>query len=155
MMRGLFLVLGCAFGFLLSRAGATSQDLYAQLFLFQDLQLLWVIGAAVVTGTIGMSLLRVVYPYCLIDRGRLRFQGKPMRAGLVGGSLLFGVGWGISGACPGSAPAMLGEGKVMALFAVAGISLGTYLYGRVAGARGHIETVTGTAAPAPAMAQSG
>jgi uncharacterized membrane protein YedE/YeeE len=153
-MRGLFVVLGAGFGFLLSRAGATSQDFYAQLFLFQDLQLMWVIAAAVATGIVGMALLRLMYPYSIIACSRLRFEGKPMRRGIVSGALLFGVGWGLSGTCPGSAPAMLGEGKLMALFAIGGIVLGTYLYGRVAGTRGQIEGVALANGNVPAMAES-
>ena len=153
-MRGLFVVLGAGFGFLLSRAGATSQDFYVQLFLFQDLQLMWVIAAAVATGIVGMGLLRLMYPYSIIACSRLRFEGKPMRRGIVSGALLFGVGWGLSGTCPGSAPAMLGEGKLMALFAIGGIVLGTYLYGRVAGTRGQIEGVALANGNVPAMAES-
>lgn len=152
-MRALFVVLGVAFGFLLSRAGATSQDFYAGLFLFEDLQLMWVITAAVATGIVGIGLLRLLYPYAILDCSRLRFEGKPMRSGLVSGSLLFGIGWGLSGTCPGSAPAMLGEGKVMALFAIGGIALGTYLYGRVAGARGEREGVA-LAGNTPALAET-
>jgi uncharacterized membrane protein YedE/YeeE len=153
-MRGLFVVLGAGFGFLLSRAGATSQDFYVQLFLFEDLQLMWVIAAAVATGIVGMGLLRLMYPYSIIAGSRLRFEGKPMRRGIVSGALLFGVGWGLSGTCPGSAPAMLGEGKLMALFAIGGIVLGTYLYGRVAGTRGQVEGVPLANANVPAMAES-
>lgn len=147
MMKYAFLIFGIAFGFFLSRAGATSQDYYAQLFLFENLQLLWVIAAAVTVGIIGIALMRWIYPYALIDNTPLRFEGKPMRKGIVLGSLMFGIGWGLTGTCPGSAPAMLGEGKVMAMFAISGIIMGTYLYGRVASARGHTED--GTVAVSP------
>lgn len=140
-MKLVYLLFGCAFGFLLSRAGGTSQDFYAQLFLFENLQLLWVIASAVTVGILGIALMRTLYPYALIDKTPLRFEGKPMRKGIVAGSLLFGVGWGLTGTCPGSAPAMLGEGKVMAMFAICGIVIGTYLYGRLASARGQTEGV--------------
>lgn len=144
-MKIIYLLFGAAFGFFLSRAGATNQDFYAQLFLFENLQLLWVIVTAVSVGVIGVALMRFLYPFALIDRTPLRFEGKPMRKGIVVGSLLFGIGWGMTGTCPGSAPAMLGEGKVMAMFAVVGIVIGTYLYGRVASERGQIEGVSGVA----------
>jgi uncharacterized membrane protein YedE/YeeE len=135
----MYLFFGVVFGFLLSRAGATTQDFYVELFLFQDLQLMWVICSAVAVGMLGVTLLRRFYSYAILENSRLRFEGKPMRKGLISGSLMFGVGWGISGTCPGSAPAMLGEGKLMALFAIVGIVLGTYLYGRLASARGQLE----------------
>jgi len=50
---------------------------------------------------------------------------------LVIGATLFGIGWGLSAACPGTAPAMLGEGKLLAGFTVLGIVIGTYLFGRL------------------------
>lgn len=129
-MRYSFLLLGTVFGFLLSRAGATTFDFYAQLFLFEDLQLLWVIATAGVVGIIGTSALKRFRARAWADRQPLSFQGKPMRKTLVLGALLFGIGWGVSGACPGTAPAMLGEGKMLAGFTLLGILLGTYLYGR-------------------------
>lgn len=128
-MRTSFLFLGALFGFLLSRAGATTYDFYAQLFLFQDLQLLWVIATAAGVGAAGTALLRRSKARALVGGGPIALQGKPWKRGLVAGSLLFGVGWGLAGACPGTALAMLGEGKIGAAFTVGGILVGTWLYG--------------------------
>ncbi len=128
-MNYVFLLFGVVFGFLLSRAGATTFDFYAKLFLFQDLQLLWVIATAATVGALGVFLLKRSRARAL-DGQALVYEGKPMRRGLVLGALLFGVGWGMSGSCPGTAPAMLGEGKLLAGFTILGILLGTYLYGR-------------------------
>lgn len=123
-----FLLFGAAFGFLLSRAGATTFDFYAKLFLFQDFQLLWVIATAATVGALGVLLLKR-FRARAPDGQPLSYEGKPMRRGLVVGALLFGIGWGLSGSCPGTAPAMLGEGKLLAGFTILGILLGTYLYG--------------------------
>lgn len=129
MKAPVFLLLGTLFGFLLSRAGATTYDFYAQLFLFQDLQLLWVIATAVVVGAIGIGIVRAVKARSLLDREPLSLKGKPYKSALIPGSLLFGMGWGLAGACPGTVLVMLGEGKLGALFTISGILLGTYLYG--------------------------
>ena len=51
-MRYSFVLMGALFGFLLSRAGATTYDFYAKLFLFEDLQLMWVIAAAAAVGIV-------------------------------------------------------------------------------------------------------
>lgn len=125
----LFLVLGTLFGFLLSRAGATNFDYHAQLFLFEDLQLMWVISTAILVGAIALILLRRFSPRSLLDGLSLDFKGKPMKAGLFKGAALLGVGWGLTGSCPGTAPAMLGEGKLSVAFTIAGMLLGTYLFG--------------------------
>lgn len=130
-MRYSFLLLGTVFGFLLSRAGATTFDFYAELFLFKNLQLLWVIATAGLVGIVGVALFKRVKLRAVADGEPLSFQGKPMRKTLVLGALLFGIGWGVSGACPGTAPAMLGEGKMLAGFTLIGILFGTYLYGRM------------------------
>ena len=108
------LALGALFGYLLSMAGATEYDFYAQLFLFQDLQLMWVIGAAVVVSLPGMYWLKRRRPRAWMGGGALELTPKPMRRGLVVGALLFGAGWGLAGACPGTALAMLGQGKLTA-----------------------------------------
>jgi uncharacterized membrane protein YedE/YeeE len=131
-MKYSFLLFGAVFGFLLSRAGATTFDFYAKLFLLQDFQLLWVIVTAAAVGATGVLLLKRLRVRAL-DGRPLSYEGKPMRRGLVPGALLFGVGWGLSGSCPGTAPAMLGEGKLLAGFTILGILAGTYLYGRLHG----------------------
>jgi len=129
MYRFLFLFLGGLFGFLLSRAGATTYDFYAKLFLFQHFQLLWVIMTAVVVGIAGVLLLKKLQPHSVLGRQPLSLQGKPYTKTLLPGSLIFGMGWGLAGACPGTVLAMLGEGKLGALFTVLGILGGVYLHG--------------------------
>lgn len=128
-MKYLFLPMGVLFGFILSRAGATTYDYYAKLFLFQDLQLLWVIATAAGVGIVGVALLKRFRPRTMLGASPIAFQGKPYKRDLVPGSLLFGMGWGVAGACPGTALVMVGEGKLGALFTIGGIVLGTYLYG--------------------------
>jgi len=124
-----FLILGTLFGFILSRAGATTYDFYAGLFLFENLQLLWVIAVAAGISAIGVFILKRYQTRSLIDHKPLSLKGKPYKKSLMPGSLLFGMGWGLAGACPGTALVMLGEGKLGALFTIAGIITGTYLYG--------------------------
>lgn len=124
-----FLPLGALFGFVLSRAGATTYDYYVKLFLFQDLQLFWVMAVAAGVGMVGVPLLKRFRPTTLIGNQPMELTGKPWKASLVPGALLFGVGWGLAGACPGTALAMLGEGKLGSLFTIAGLLFGTYIYG--------------------------
>lgn len=152
--KPVFLALGAIFGFLLSRAGATTSDFYAQLFLFENFQLLWVIATATGVGIVGVALLKRLQAHAFLTNDKLAFSGKPMRRGLITGALIFGIGWGLSGACPGSAPAMLGEGKLLALFVIAGILLGTYSYSRIS-ARSGSAADTARAAPPDARTDNG
>ncbi|MEL6822752.1 MAG: hypothetical protein AAFP70_13400, partial [Calditrichota bacterium] len=89
-MRIGFLAMGILFGFLLSRAGATTYDFYAQLFLFENLQLLWVIAAAASVGAIGKYLLKRSEWKAVVDKEKLTFDGKPYTPSLIPGSLIMG-----------------------------------------------------------------
>lgn len=129
-MKYLFLPLGALFGFLLSRGGATTYDFYAKLFLFEDAQLFWVIAAAIAVGVPLLQLLKRLKVRALVSGEPIEFQPKPMKPDLIAGSLLLGVGWGLTAACPGTVLAMLGEGKFAGLFTISGILLGTWLYGK-------------------------
>ena len=123
------MLFGILFGFILSRAGATTYDFYAKLFLFQDLQLLWVIATAATVGMVGVAILKSLQARSILDGQPLSFTGKPYTKSLIVGSLIFGLGWGFASACPGTALVMLGEGKLGALFTIVGIVMGTYLFG--------------------------
>ncbi|MCB9726865.1 MAG: YeeE/YedE family protein [Deltaproteobacteria bacterium] len=121
----LFLAFGLLFGFILSRVGATDFDAIAEMFLLTDLHLMGVIGVAVGVAGLGLAWTRR-----RVARGAdlPTIKPKPVKPGLVLGAALFGAGWAVTGTCPGTGLAQLGEGKLMAVFTVAGIFAGTFLY---------------------------
>lgn len=125
------LALGAIFGYLLSFAGATNFTLHAQLFLFENSWLVIVIASAVATGAIGVYLLKRANVNGLLTHTPIDFTPKSMTPNLIMGALLFGIGWGMSAACPGTAPTMIGEGKLEGVFLVLGIVLGTIAYGKI------------------------
>lgn len=125
----LFLTLGALFGFLLSRAGATDPELVARLFLLENLHLLWVIVSAIAVGAVGVALMRRIGLRAVGKSEPIRFEAKRYVRTLVLGSLMFGAGWGLTGGCPGTVMAMLGEGKLYALPMIAGLLAGTWLFG--------------------------
>jgi uncharacterized membrane protein YedE/YeeE len=114
---------GIAFGFVLSRAGATEYDAIHGMFLLTDLHLVGVIATAIALAALGFAAIR---------RWSVRTPGeepialvkKPMTPTLLGGAVIFGVGWALSGTCPGTALAQIGEGKLAALATFAGILIG-------------------------------
>ncbi|HVE82810.1 MAG TPA: DUF6691 family protein [Myxococcales bacterium] len=133
-MRSRDVLFGAVFGFILSRAGATRPEAISGMFLLQDLHLVGVIGVAVVVAGAGFQLLRRAGAR---SRGGepLALQPKPMVPGLVAGSALFGVGWALSGTCPGTALAQIGEGQVAGAVTLAGILAGAWLQARAPAAR--------------------
>ncbi len=124
---GLFL--GALFGFLMSHAGATTYDYHAKMFLMIDFQLMKVIGTSVVVAIIGVSLLKKYKVRAISTGVEVDFVKKKYQEGLITGAFLFGIGWGMTAACPGTVPAMLGEGKIGAVFTMLGLLLGTMAYG--------------------------
>lgn len=136
-----FLVFGTLFGFALSRARATDYDTIAAMFRFTDLHLMFVIGLAIGTAALGFWVLRRTGNRTLSGQP-VALRDKPWHRGAIWGGLLFGTGWALSGACPGTALAQVGEGKLVALITVAGILAGTYVYG-------FLRSRIGTAAPSP------
>lgn len=123
----LYLALGTAFGFILSRSGAADYDYIQGMFLFERFQLYGIIATAVVVTAAGL--------WAIKRRGRtilgrpIELDLKPRHRGNVVGGLIFGVGWSLAGMCPGPIFVNVGEGKVYALAALAGALTGAALFG--------------------------
>ncbi len=126
--NAIFLILGTSFGFALSRGGATDYDVIQRMFLLESFQLYGILGTAVLITGLGLRWMEA--------RGRrmggapLAIRPKPFNRGTIAGSLLFGVGWSMTGMCPGPVLVNIGEGKLYALPAFAGVLAGTWWVGR-------------------------
>jgi uncharacterized membrane protein YedE/YeeE len=113
----------------LSRSGAADYDYIQGMFLFERFQLYGIIGTAVVLTAPGLWLIK--------RRGRtltgspIRIELKSMTRGTIVGGLLFGVGWSITGMCPGPIFVNIGEGKVYAVAALAGALVGAGLFSAI------------------------
>lgn len=127
------LLTGIAFGFLMSKAGATTYDYHAKMFLFEDFQLMIVIATAVVVAMFGVIILKRSHVRAIATGAEVDFVKKPYQKGLIAGAMLFGIGWGMTASCPGTVPAMIGEGKIAGIFALIGVLVGTMAYGVLQG----------------------
>jgi uncharacterized membrane protein YedE/YeeE len=122
-----YVAFGTAFGYVLSRSGAADYDFIQQMFLLESFQLYGIIGTAVVVTAPGLWLLKRSGRTALGDA--LSVRPKPRHPGNVAGGVLFGVGWSITGMCPGPVLVNVGEGKLYALGALAGVLVGAWLFG--------------------------
>lgn len=129
--RLVFLLAGAVFGFLLSNARATDPAAILGMFRFTDLHLFGVLGVGVAVSAAGLALLRGRGARTLAG-GPIQLEPKPYHRAVFAGGLVFGAGWALSGTCPGTALAQIGEGKLYALATVAGILAGTWLRERAA-----------------------
>jgi hypothetical protein len=116
------LLLGIAFGFLLQKGGVTRYEIIIGQLLFTDFTVLKIMLSAVLTGMIGVHLLK--------DLRIVRLHPKPGSVGAsVIGGLIFGVGFGILGYCPGTVVGAVGQGAMDALLGgVVGILIGAGLF---------------------------
>ncbi len=120
---------GVLFGFGLAYSGMTKQEIVLSFLRLQDLGLIFVMGGAAVITFFAIN-------------GVPRFMKAPMFGGVfkprvsvltrntILGAVIFGVGWGVSGQCPGSAVASLGTGNWPVILGLMGMFLGAYIRGQ-------------------------
>jgi uncharacterized membrane protein YedE/YeeE len=126
-MSALFhVLLGVAFGWVLSRSGAADYDHIQAMFRFQSFQLYGILGVAVAITAPGLWLLKRRARTLL--GSPLQVSSKPFHRGNLLGGALFGIGWSVTGMCPGPIVVNLGEGKLYAIAALLGALLGSSLF---------------------------
>jgi len=119
------LVLGFVSGFDFAWARLTDPNTFHRMLALRSPTVYLLMGSAVAVAFAGTRLLR--RRRALLTGERIDWRPtRPTRAHVVGGAL-FGVGWGVSNACPGPTAAQLGGGRVLALAVAAGIVAGVRL----------------------------
>lgn len=121
---------GLVFGVVLSWSGMTSPEVIREALLFEDSYLFLFFGSAVAVGALGLAALRRTGARAVLTGGPISWaREQPARRHIVG-SLVFGIGWGVSDACPGPVATQVGQGIGWGLCTLAGIVLGVYLFQR-------------------------
>ncbi len=116
------LAAGTLFGFLLRKATVSRFDVIVGQLLLRDFTVMKVILTAIVTGSIG-----IYFCQSLGWIPTLHLSKVPVLWTMLGGSL-FGVGMAVTGYCPGTALAALGEGSKDMIFGLAGLLVGAALF---------------------------
>ena len=126
-----FLISGILFGIILAKAEIISWYRIYEMFQFDSFHMYGVIGSAVVLGAIAIQWIKRTNMKS-IDGQAIQIQPKPKnyKANLIGGTL-FGLGWALSGACPGPMYILVGYGYFPILIVILGALLGTLSYGLV------------------------
>jgi uncharacterized membrane protein YedE/YeeE len=129
-IRALATVFGLAFGFLISWGQFTDPDRIRRMLLFEDWYLYLMFASAVAVGYVGVRVLRRARFRALLTGDPVSWETpRPERRHIVG-SLLFGIGWAVSDACPGPIAAQVGRGFAWSLATAAGVFVGVFLYYR-------------------------
>ena len=118
-------LIGFGFGFVLERSGFGRAPVLAAQFYFADTRVLKVMFSAIVTAMLGMTILGGVG---VLDLGLLTVPETFLWPQIAGGFLL-GVGFIVSGYCPGTAVVSLGSGNLDGGMTIVGVMGGSLLYG--------------------------
>ena len=122
-----YLIFGSLFGIVLTKAEVVSWFRIREMFSFSDPHLFLIIGSAVVTGAITITLIRRFKPKSLTGED-IVIPDKKFNKGYIIGGVIFGIGWAITGACPGPIFAQVGAGELPAIVTLGGAVIGTYAY---------------------------
>ncbi|MBT6568900.1 MAG: YeeE/YedE family protein [Flavobacteriales bacterium] len=125
-----FLGIGIFFGVTLFKSEAASWFRIYEMFQFQSFHMYGIIGSALLFGMLFTFLLKRLNAKSLLDGKPLVIpdKDKSWKRYLYGGTL-FGVGWALTGACPGPFFVLLGAGFIPVLVVIAAALIGTYAYG--------------------------
>jgi len=124
-----YLVVGMIFGIVFVKAEIISWFRIQEMFRFESFHMFGVIGTAVVVGMISVQI---------IKRKKVKsFEGelivihdKEFNKGQIYGGLIFGLGWALTGACPGPLFAQIGAGFTVVIVTFLSAVLGTWVYGK-------------------------
>ena len=122
------LIGGLLFGAGLSISNMAQPEVVISFLQFDDFGLLFVMfGAAIVTG-ISFHIFPRTLKKSLLTKEELGTRTKSFDKRVLIGGGIFGVGWGLSGICPGAAYASIGIGNFPILWAILGMFIGAYLH---------------------------
>jgi uncharacterized membrane protein YedE/YeeE len=123
-----YLAVGTAFGIILVKAEIVSWFRIQEMFRLQSFHMYGVIGSAVVVGIISVWLIKKSGIKTIYGEP-IQFHPKSFNKGQIYGGLLFGLGWAITGACPGPLFAQIGTGATVICVTLLSAIAGTWVYG--------------------------
>ena len=115
------------FGIILTKSEVISWFRIHDMFLFNEPHMYLIITSAIVTAAISVLILKA-FKIKSLDKKEIVIEKKAMNKGVIIGGTIFGIGWAITGACPGPIFAQVGAGEWAAIFTLIGAVLGAYTY---------------------------
>lgn len=126
-----YLFLGTFFGIVLIKSEVISWYRIQEMFRFQGFHMYGIFATAILTGVLSVWLIRR-FNLRSLDGEPLDYPPKePRRYSYLLGGTVFGLGWGLTGACPGPVAALIGAGYGAFIVVLASAILGTWVYGYV------------------------
>lgn len=124
-------MLGILFGIVMTKAEIISWLRIYEMFKFQSFHMYGIIGSAVIIGIIIVQLIKKT-GFKSIEGSEIKFipKANSIARYLIGGTI-FGLGWAMTGACPGPMFTLIGNGVLVMLVVIASAMLGTFVYGLI------------------------
>jgi hypothetical protein len=126
----IYLLLGMAFGFILTRSEVLSWFRIQEMFRFQSFRMYGIIGSAIATAAVSLALIKRA-GLKSVSGESIAIPARQLGSGVqyVAGGTIFGLGWALTGACPGPIFALIGNGVTVMIVAVVSALAGTWIYG--------------------------
>ena len=125
-----FGIAGVFFGIILVKSEVISWFRIQEMFRLQSFHMYGVIGSAIAVGMLSIFLIKK-FNIKTIDGEPIRIEPKKFNKGQVYGGLIFGLGWALTGACPGPLFAQIGTGATVIIVTLFFAIVGTWVYGRL------------------------
>lgn len=122
-----YVLVGAFFGLVLTKSEVVTWHKIRAMFHFQEPDLYLIIGSAVAVAALLVWLVKRFKPHTPFGEP-VAVPDKPMHKGVFYGGFLFGLGWYVTGTCPGPIYAQLGGGEIYAVFTLIGALAGVYVF---------------------------
>ncbi|MCB0502718.1 MAG: YeeE/YedE family protein [Bacteroidetes bacterium] len=123
-----YLLVGLVFGIVFIKAEIVSWFRIQEMFRFDSFHMYGVIGTAILVGIISVQLIKR-FNLRSIEGEKIELPDKNFSYGQIFGGFIFGLGWALTGACPGPLYALIGSGFTIIIITLIFAILGTYVYG--------------------------
>ncbi|WP_247679950.1 MULTISPECIES: DUF6691 family protein [Chitinophaga] len=124
-----YLLAGLVFGVIFVKAEVISWFRIQEMFRLQSFHMYGVIGSAVLVGMLSVWMIKQ-FNIKTIQGETVTFQSRKFNRGQIYGGLIFGLGWAITGACPGPLFAQIGTGATVIVITLLSAIAGTWVYGK-------------------------
>lgn len=123
-----FLLLGILFGIILTKTEAVSWFRIQEMFRFQSIHMFGLLGTAIPTAMLGLWLIRKFNLKTIDSEAIMIPEKKFYRYKYLFGGIIFGLGWALTGACPGPIYAIIGNGNSVFIIVLLSAMVGVLLH---------------------------
>lgn len=123
-----YLIVGILFGIVFIKAEIFSWYRIQEMFRLQEFHMFGIIGSAIFVGLISIQLIKR-FNIKTIDGEKVYIEKKSFNKGQIYGGLIFGLGWALTGSCPGPMYAQIGSGYTVVIVVLLSAIVGTWVYG--------------------------